>query len=62
MKRNQAILLLQQKRQKLSDRFLVASLFLFGSVARDNAGSESNIDIFRYKHFLKRFTYDKAKN
>ena len=45
MKREQAIDLLHQKQDELSTRFHVASLSLFGSVARDEARMESDVDI-----------------
>lgn len=45
MKREQAVNLLRQKQTDLSEQYHVASLTLFGSVARDEARSDSDIDI-----------------
>jgi uncharacterized protein len=45
MKRNLAVRLLRQKRQELSEQYHVKSLFLFGSVARNEARPNSDIDI-----------------
>jgi hypothetical protein len=45
MKRKQAIDLLRQKRTELSGRYHVASLTLFGSVARNEARQDSDVDI-----------------
>ena len=45
MRRIQAINLLQQKKTELSERYHVASLTLFGSVARDEAQLDSDVDI-----------------
>ena len=45
MKRSQAVHLLRQHRNELSEYYHVTSLFLFGSVARDEARPDSDIDI-----------------
>jgi uncharacterized protein len=45
MKRKQAIRLLIEHRQKLIEDYFVSSLSLFGSVARDEAEPDSDIDI-----------------
>ena len=45
MKRKQAIQLLRQNRKELVEEHDVQSLFLFGSVARDEALPDSDIDI-----------------
>src|SRR3954453_8768575 len=45
MKRDEAIRLLSPHRQELTARFGVRSLSLFGSVARDEAGPESDVDL-----------------
>jgi uncharacterized protein len=45
MKRKLAIDLLRQKQTELSERYHVASLTLFGSVARDEARLDSDVDI-----------------
>jgi len=42
---SQAINLLRQLRKELSERYFVISLSLFGSVARDEARPDSNVDI-----------------
>ncbi|BAZ17306.1 nucleotidyltransferase domain-containing protein [Calothrix sp. NIES-4071] len=44
MKRNEALNLLKSQQIKLKD-FSVKSLILFGSVARDEATSESDVDL-----------------
>lgn len=45
MKREDAIRLLAGHRQELSSRFGVRSLSLFGSVARDEARPDSDVDL-----------------
>jgi predicted nucleotidyltransferase len=45
MKRKLAIDLLRQKQAELSERYHVASLTLFGSVARDEARLDSDVNI-----------------
>lgn len=45
MERKQAIDLLRQKQTELSERYHVTSLTLFGSVARDEARLDSDVDI-----------------
>ena len=45
MERKQAVTLLEQSQKELSERYHVASLILFGSVARDEARPESDVDI-----------------
>lgn len=45
MKREQAIELLREKQTELTERYPVKTLTLFGSVARDEARAESDIDI-----------------
>ena len=45
MKRSEALSLLQAHKAELMERFGVVDLALFGSTARDTAGSESDIDI-----------------
>ena len=45
MRRDEALRLLASYRQDLAERFGVSSLALFGSVARDEAGSESDVDL-----------------
>jgi predicted nucleotidyltransferase len=45
MRRNEAISFLSSHRQELAERFGVSSLALFGSVARDEAGPDSDVDI-----------------
>ena len=45
MKRSQAVRLLSQKRKELSAQYPIKSLSLFGSVARDEARPDSDIDI-----------------
>jgi predicted nucleotidyltransferase len=45
MRRNEAIGFLSSHRQELAERFGVSSLALFGSVARDEAGPDSDVDI-----------------
>lgn len=45
MQRNQAIKILAEHLEEIKNNFYVESLFLFGSVARDQAGPESDLDI-----------------
>lgn len=45
MTRDEVIGLLSSHRHELEERFGIKSLALFGSVARDEAGPESDIDI-----------------
>lgn len=45
MKRDEVIGFLSSHRRELEERFGVCSLALFGSVARDEAGPESDVDI-----------------
>ena len=45
MKRDEVIGFLSSHRQELEERFGVCSLDLFGSTARNEAGSESDVDI-----------------
>jgi len=47
MKRNQAVRLLRQKHKELTELYHVKSLSLSGSVARDEARPDSDIDIAR---------------
>jgi len=45
MKRKQAVDLLRHAQAELSERYHIASLTLFGSVARDEARQDSDVDI-----------------
>jgi predicted nucleotidyltransferase len=45
MKRSVAIRLLRKQRQELVERYNVASLSLFGSVARNEARPDSDVDL-----------------
>ncbi|HEX7185867.1 MAG TPA: nucleotidyltransferase family protein [Thermoanaerobaculia bacterium] len=45
MKRDEVIGFLSSHRQELEERFGVRSLSLFGSMARDEAGPESDVDV-----------------
>jgi uncharacterized protein len=45
MKRDEVISFLSSHREELAERFGVSSLALFGSVARDEAGPDSDVDI-----------------
>jgi len=45
MRKNEAIKLLAEHKNKLVQEFGVIDLALFGSTSRDTAGSESDIDI-----------------
>ena len=45
MKRNDVILILQKERQELVDRYNISALSVFGSVARDDARQDSDVDI-----------------
>jgi predicted nucleotidyltransferase len=45
MNRDEVIGVLSSHRRELKERFGVSSLALFGSVARDEAGPESDVDL-----------------
>jgi predicted nucleotidyltransferase len=45
MKRDEVIGFLSSHRQELEERFGVCSLALFGSMARDDAGPQSDVDL-----------------
>lgn len=45
MKRSTALRLLRKQRQELVDRYHIASLSLFGSVARNEARPDSDVDL-----------------
>src|SRR5512136_2865409 len=45
MKRAKVLQLLRKEQPQLASRFYVASLYLFGSTARDEAHSESDVDL-----------------
>lgn len=45
MKREQVIKLIKLESETLKDQYLVKSLLLFGSVARDDARADSDIDL-----------------
>lgn len=45
MKREQVIKLIKQESETLKNQYLVKSLLLFGSVARDDARADSDIDL-----------------
>jgi predicted nucleotidyltransferase len=45
MRRNDAVQILQEQAQALMDSYPISALFLFGSVARDEAHEDSDVDI-----------------
>ncbi len=45
MRRKKALYILEAHRQELRERFGVKSLRLFGSVARDEASEQSDVDV-----------------
>lgn len=45
MKRDQAIRILSEYRSEMAQKYAVKSLVLFGSVARDEAGPASDVDL-----------------
>jgi uncharacterized protein len=45
MRRNDVIQILQEEAQALLDCYPISALFLFGSVARDEAREDSDVDI-----------------
>lgn len=45
MKRNDVLHILQKERQELVDRYNISALSVFGSVARDEARQDSDVDI-----------------
>jgi predicted nucleotidyltransferase len=58
MKRSEAIRLLREQRQELVGRFGIASLSLFGSVARDEARANSDVDLLvEFKQPVGLFTF-----
>lgn len=56
MNRDEILHILAAHRQDVSERFDVQSLALFGSVARDAAGSGSDVDVL--VEFLQAPTFD----
>jgi predicted nucleotidyltransferase len=45
MKRSDVLRILQEERQQLVDRYHISALSVFGSVARDEARQDSDVDI-----------------
>lgn len=45
MKKSKAIRILNGQRKELQERFNISSLSLFGSVARDEAGADSDVGL-----------------
>ena len=45
MKKSEVIRILKEQRKELEEHFNVASLSLFGSVARDEASADSDVDL-----------------
>jgi hypothetical protein len=45
MKREQALKLLREHKQEFEDRYGITRLGIFGSVARDEAGERSDVDV-----------------
>jgi predicted nucleotidyltransferase len=45
MKKSEVIRILKEQRKELEEHFKVASLSLFGSVARDEASADSDVDL-----------------
>lgn len=45
MKKNEVMRILKEQRKELEEHFNVASLSLFGSVARDEASADSDVDL-----------------
>lgn len=45
MKREQVLRILKDNKTALAERYGIASLFLFGSTARDEAGTASDVDL-----------------
>ena len=45
MKRNDVLRILQKERQELVDHYNISALSVFGSVARDDARQDSDVDI-----------------
>ncbi len=45
MKRKDVLSILQKERQELVDRYNISALCVFGSVARDDARQDSDVDI-----------------
>jgi len=58
MKRDEVIRKLKDQRQELFDRYGVSELFLFGSVARNEANHDSDIDLFvEFRHPISLFQF-----
>ncbi len=65
MRRAEALAILEQQTPQLKERFGVASIYLFGSTARDEAGEESDVDvlvIFRPEANAGLFTLSRLKS
>ena len=45
MKREDVVAKLLEQKPELSERYGIASMFLFGSVARDEAHADSDVDL-----------------
>jgi predicted nucleotidyltransferase len=58
MKRHEVLEKLKQQRLELSKQYGIASLFLFGSVARDEARPDSDVDLLvEFKHPVGLFQF-----
>jgi uncharacterized protein len=58
MRRDDVLIKLKEQRQELNERYGVASLFLFGSVARDEARPDSDVDLLvEFKHPIGLFEF-----
>jgi predicted nucleotidyltransferase len=58
MKRNEALRILREQSKNLAERYNIASLSLFGSVARDEAAADSDVDfLVEFKHPVGLFEF-----
>lgn len=58
MKRKDVLRILQKERQELVDRYNISALSVFGSVARDEAREDSDVDILvEFNHPIGLFQF-----
>ena len=58
MKRNDVLRILREQSVSLAERYPIASLSLFGSVARDEAAADSDVDLLvEFKHPVGLFEF-----
>ena len=58
MNRNEVLRILREQSKNLAERYSIASLSLFGSVARDEAAADSDVDfLVEFKHPVGLFEF-----